>query len=77
MKSIAFRNTSTEFTWGLVVGRLILGLHHVSTYNRLALPFLIRAEILLSPLLPLFASYLVSLVGINVASHVLPAYFGS
>lgn len=41
------------------------------------LPFLIRAEILLSPLLPLFASYLVSLVGINVASHVLPAYFGS
>ncbi|KAI6001604.1 UNC-50 [Pisolithus orientalis] len=42
-----------------------------------ALPFLIRAEILLSPLLPLFASYVVSLLGFNVASHVLQAYFTS
>ncbi|KAI6003014.1 UNC-50 [Pisolithus albus] len=42
-----------------------------------ALPFLIRAEILLSPLLPLFASYVVSLLGFNVASHVLRAYFTS
>ncbi|KAL4073686.1 UNC-50 [Scleroderma yunnanense] len=42
-----------------------------------ALPFLIRAEILLSPLLPLFASYVVSLLGFNVASHVLQAYFSS
>ncbi|KAH7908640.1 UNC-50 [Hygrophoropsis aurantiaca] len=42
-----------------------------------ALPFLIRAEILLSPLLPLFASYVVSLLGFNVAKHALQAYFGS
>lgn len=40
-----------------------------------ALPFLIRAEILLSPLLPLFAGYIVSLLGFNVASYVLRAYF--
>ena len=41
-----------------------------------ALPFLIRTELLLSPLLPLFASYVVSLLGFNVAKHVLPFYFG-
>ncbi|EIN09032.1 UNC-50-like protein [Punctularia strigosozonata HHB-11173 SS5] len=40
-----------------------------------ALPFLIRTEILLSPLLPLFASYIVSLVGFSVAKHVLNNYF--
>ncbi|KIJ63056.1 hypothetical protein HYDPIDRAFT_113586 [Hydnomerulius pinastri MD-312] len=42
-----------------------------------ALPFLIRAEILLSPLLPLFASYVVSLLGFNIANHVLQVYFAS
>jgi hypothetical protein len=42
-----------------------------------ALPFLIRSEILLAPLLPLFASYVVSLLGFNIASHVLQIYFGS
>ncbi|KAH7882325.1 UNC-50 [Phlebopus sp. FC_14] len=42
-----------------------------------ALPFLIRAEILLSPLLPLFASYIMSLLGFNIANHVLHAYFTS
>ncbi|KII91286.1 hypothetical protein PLICRDRAFT_38019 [Plicaturopsis crispa FD-325 SS-3] len=42
-----------------------------------ALPFLIRSELLLSPLLPLFAGYVVSLLGFNVAKHVLSAYFGS
>ncbi|KAF8837877.1 UNC-50 [Paxillus ammoniavirescens] len=42
-----------------------------------ALPFLIRAEILLAPLMPLFASYVVSLLGFNVANHALQAYFGS
>ncbi|KAI9568003.1 UNC-50 [Boletus coccyginus] len=42
-----------------------------------ALPFLIRAEILLAPLLPLFATYVVSLLGFNIANHVLGAYFGS
>jgi len=42
-----------------------------------ALPFLIRSELLLAPLLPLFAGYIVSLVGFNIATHVLPLYFGS
>ncbi|EIW74352.1 UNC-50-like protein [Coniophora puteana RWD-64-598 SS2] len=42
-----------------------------------ALPFLIRTEILLSPLLPLFASYVLSLLGFNVAKNALHAYFGS
>ncbi|KAI0030251.1 UNC-50-like protein [Vararia minispora EC-137] len=41
-----------------------------------ALPFLIRTELLLAPLLPLFVSYIVSLVGFNVARHALTAYFG-
>jgi len=40
-----------------------------------ALPFLIRSEFLLFPLLPLFASYLISLLGFNVSKHVLDAYF--
>ncbi|KLO14019.1 UNC-50-like protein [Schizopora paradoxa] len=40
-----------------------------------ALPFLIRTELLLAPLLPLFAAYVVSLLGFNVAKHVLPMYF--
>ncbi|THG98900.1 hypothetical protein EW026_g3376 [Hermanssonia centrifuga] len=42
-----------------------------------ALPFLIRSELLLAPLLPLFAAYVVSLLGFNIATHVLPVYFGS
>ncbi|KAL0958037.1 hypothetical protein HGRIS_000213 [Hohenbuehelia grisea] len=42
-----------------------------------ALPFLIRSELLLSPLLPLFTGYIVSLLGFNIAEHVLQAYFGS
>ncbi|KAF9005277.1 UNC-50 [Hymenopellis radicata] len=42
-----------------------------------ALPFLVRSELLLSPLLPLFTAYIISLLGFNVAKHVLPAYFGS
>lgn len=42
-----------------------------------ALPFLIRTELLLSPLLPLFAGYVLTLLGFNVAKHVLEAYFGS
>ncbi|KAI5117752.1 hypothetical protein M0805_000596 [Coniferiporia weirii] len=41
-----------------------------------ALPFLVRTELLLSPLLPLFAAYIVSLLGFNVAKHVLALYFG-
>jgi len=41
-----------------------------------ALPFLVRSELLLSPLLPLFTAYILSLLGFNVAKHVLFAYFG-
>ncbi|KAH9849020.1 UNC-50-like protein [Lenzites betulinus] len=41
------------------------------------LPFLVRTELLLAPLLPLFTGYIVSLLGFNVAKHVLPLYFGS
>ncbi|KAG5353426.1 hypothetical protein C0989_006944 [Termitomyces sp. Mn162] len=42
-----------------------------------ALPFLIRSELLLSPLLPLFTAYIISLLGFNVAKGVLDVYFGS
>ncbi|KAI0041514.1 UNC-50-like protein [Auriscalpium vulgare] len=41
-----------------------------------ALPFLIRTELLLAPLLPLFVGYIVSLLGFNVGRRVLTAYFG-
>lgn len=41
-----------------------------------ALPFLIRTELLLAPLLPLFVGYIVSLLGFNVGQWVLNAYFG-
>jgi len=40
-----------------------------------ALPFLIRSELLLSPLLPLFTAYIISLLGFNVAAYVLAVYF--
>jgi len=40
-----------------------------------ALPFLVRSELLLFPLLPLFVGYLISLLGFNVPKHVLGAYF--
>jgi hypothetical protein len=40
-----------------------------------ALPFLVRSELLLAPLLPLLAAYIASLLGFNVAQHVLAAYF--
>ncbi|KAG7447016.1 UNC-50-like protein [Guyanagaster necrorhizus] len=42
-----------------------------------ALPFLVRSELLLSPLLPLFTAYIISLLGFNIAKHVLTIYFGS
>lgn len=41
-----------------------------------ALPFLIRTELLLAPLLPLFVGYIISLLGFNVGRWVLNAYFG-
>ncbi|ETW75743.1 hypothetical protein HETIRDRAFT_436750 [Heterobasidion irregulare TC 32-1] len=42
-----------------------------------ALPFLIRSELLLAPLLPLLVGYIVSLLGFNVGRRVLSAYFDS
>ena len=45
-------------------------------YFYAALPFLIRSELLLAPLLPLFVGYIVSLLGFNVGRWVLNAYFG-
>ncbi|RDB30395.1 Protein unc-50 [Hypsizygus marmoreus] len=42
-----------------------------------ALPFLVRSELLLSPLLPLFTAYIISLLGFNVAKGVLGVYFRS
>jgi len=41
-----------------------------------ALPFLIRTELLLAPLLPLFVGYIVSLLGFNVGRWMLNAYLG-
>jgi hypothetical protein len=43
-------------------------------YN--ALPFLIRSELLLFPIVILFVLYVVSLLGFNVSRAVLGAYFG-
>jgi hypothetical protein len=43
-------------------------------YN--ALPFLIRSELLLFPVVVLFVGWVVSLLGFNVAKGVLGAYFG-
>lgn len=51
-------------------------LHQISCQVA-ALPFLVRSELLLAPLLPLFTAYIISLVGFNVAQYVLPLYFGS
>jgi hypothetical protein len=45
-------------------------------YLYTALPFLIRTELLLAPLLPLFVGYIVSLLGFNVGRWVLNAYLG-
>lgn len=57
--------------------RVLHDLYALSLNNLAALPFLIRSELLLAPLLLLFAAYVVSLLGFNVAKHVLPVYFGS
>lgn len=42
-------------------------------YN--ALPFLIRSELILFPIVILFAGWVVSLLGFNVAKGVLDVYF--
>jgi len=41
-----------------------------------ALPFLIRSELLLFPLIPLLLTYIVSLLGFNISKAVLAVYFG-
>ncbi len=59
-------------------GKPVHSLIHLLAYGLTplsALPFLIRTELLLAPLLPLFAAYVVSLLGFNVAKNVLPMYF--
>jgi hypothetical protein len=48
----------------------------LSMFLSTALPFLIRTELLLAPLLPLFVGYIVSLLGFNVGRWVLDSYFG-
>lgn len=48
----------------------------VMMYLSTALPFLIRTELLLAPLLPLFVGYIISLLGFSVGRWVLNAYFG-
>jgi len=54
-----------------------LGQYVYGTYLGMSsLPFLIRTELLLFPLLPLFCSYIVSLLGFNVAKTFLNVYFG-
>ncbi|KAL7414981.1 UNC-50 family-domain-containing protein [Mrakia frigida] len=40
-----------------------------------ALPFIIRSELLLTPLLPVFVGYVLSLLGFNMSKTVLEAYF--
>jgi hypothetical protein len=41
------------------------------------LPFLVRTELLLAPLLVLLTGYVLSLLGLNVAKGALETYFGS
>ncbi|WVR04649.1 hypothetical protein IAU60_001660 [Kwoniella sp. DSM 27419] len=57
---------------------LIAGVQYIYiTYlGYVALPFVARSELFLSPLLPLFGGYLLSLLGFNIARHALEAYFG-
>ncbi|EIW71242.1 hypothetical protein TREMEDRAFT_42665 [Tremella mesenterica DSM 1558] len=57
---------------------LVAGIQYVYvTYlGYAALPFVARSQILLSPLLPIFGGYLLSLLGFNIARHTLQLYFG-
>ncbi|CED85289.1 Uncharacterized conserved protein [Phaffia rhodozyma] len=49
---------------------------YISYLGFAALPFLVRSELLLAPLLPVFVGYVLSLLGFNMAKTVLEAYFG-
>jgi hypothetical protein len=82
--SDAFRYRLAQYLYGLYLGLNgmdgpgLIGYSSLKLtfFHQTALPFLIRTELLLSPLLPLFAAYVVSLVGFNVAKYVLTLYFG-
>ncbi|KAF9527433.1 UNC-50 [Crepidotus variabilis] len=52
----------TQYVYGLYLG-----------FN--ALPFLVRSELLLAPLVPLLGAYIASLLGFNIPQHVLGSYF--
>jgi hypothetical protein len=82
------KSTDSHYSFAQYIYGIYLGLNGVCvlvsdgasnglTCSASALPFLIRSELLLAPLLPLFAAYVVSLLGFNVAKFVLPLYFGS
>jgi len=69
-----------QYTYGLYLG--CNGEHGTISFEWhdheswiIALPFIVRSELLLAPLLPLLTAYFASLLGFNVARHVLPAYF--
>ncbi|WWC86883.1 uncharacterized protein L201_001762 [Kwoniella dendrophila CBS 6074] len=49
---------------------------YVTYLGYAALPFINRSEFLLSPLLPIFGGYLLSLLGFNISKFVLDFYFG-
>ncbi|ORY30380.1 UNC-50 protein [Naematelia encephala] len=49
---------------------------YVTYLGYAALPFVARSQLLLSPLLPIFVGYLLSLLGFNTARHALQLYFG-
>ncbi|WVN89430.1 uncharacterized protein L203_104653 [Cryptococcus depauperatus CBS 7841] len=49
---------------------------YVTYLGYAALPFVARSQLLLSPLLPIFGGYLLSLLGFNIAKHALEYYFG-
>jgi hypothetical protein len=68
------RNTSMGCTLAVMVSLLATN-NTVILIIPLALPFLVRTELLLAPLLPLLTAYILSLLGFNVAQHVLAAYF--
>ncbi|WWC67971.1 uncharacterized protein I206_101890 [Kwoniella pini CBS 10737] len=49
---------------------------YVTYLGYVALPFIARSELLLSPLLPIFGGYLLSLLGFNISKFILQVYFG-
>jgi hypothetical protein len=61
----------------LYLWSLLLSSIDTNNYSNFeALPFLIRSELLLFPLVPLLLTYVVSLLGFNMSKTVLIMYFG-